>query len=356
MSDTARENLIREVIASHQDTELESIPSWLSFIDEPTRIDWVPEELRKTNPVIFSAYIQSLLDRHIQQQKQIEKGEMSAENATDFLTTAEEWLAAAPPKIDAVFVETCRCAAAFLKGDNAKSFHYQQRAFRAADFERTYQSYNTILNLSERYGDSNTARIATVFLSKSPTASIPETPKIAHYDKYLLSEPELLTELYQRLHASRPEDSLAALKHATLLITHQKDSEAAREVLSKWTSTHSMRDSFDACTALTYLGEDDAAKGLAFLQKRDIAWHRSNNDFEKAIYSTLLLKTGDIPLAEYMFKGTNWKNIPPFLEVYLMKIWGDQIPKTEQVHTPSFDFTEPSVETILDPQTSPTNP
>ncbi len=347
----AREQLIKKVIADHQDTEPESLPGWLSFVDENEKIDWVSEELRKTNPVIFSAYIESLLDRHIKQQKQIDKGEISAENQPEFLTIADAWLAAAPPKADSIFVETCRSCIAFLQGDNSKNFYYQERAFRAADFERTYKSYYTILNLSERFGDFNTARVAAVHLSKVPTAVIPETSKIAYYDKYLLSEPELLTELYQKLYASRPDDALAAIKHATLLVTHKKNSEAARQVLAGWDTSEKMRESLDACTALTYLGDGDAAKGLDFLQKKSIAWHRSDNDYEKAIYSTLLFKTGDISLAEYMFKATNWKNIPPFLEIYLMTIWGDQVPKNEQINPPSPKFIDSSMETI--PENNP---
>jgi hypothetical protein len=340
-----REQLIRKVIADHQNTDPEAIPGWLSFINESEKIDWLPEELRKTNPVIFCAYIESLLDRHIKQQKQIEKGEIPAESATDFLTTANAWLAAAPPKVDKVFLETCLCSAAFLKGDTPKSFYHQERAFRAADFERTYKDYYTILNLSERFGDFNTARVAAVYLSKVPTAAIPETSKIAYYDKYLLSEPELLTELYQKLHASRPDDTLAALKYATLLVTHKKNSEAARQVLAELTASANMRDSFNACTALTYLGDGDAAKGLAFLQKQNINWHRSDNDYEKAIYSTLLLKTEDIPLAEYTFKRTDWKNIPPFLEAYLMKIWGNQAPSSQPPPTHIPQFIDPQIET-----------
>jgi hypothetical protein len=346
MTGDAQEQLIKKVITDLQDTEPESIPGWLSFINENEKIDWVSEELRKTNPALFSAYIESLLDRHIKQQKQIEKGEMSADSSTNFLTIADEWLAAAPPKVDKIFVETCRSSVAFLQGDNSKNFHYQERAFRAADFERNYKSYYTILNLSERFGDFNTARVAASYLSKVPTAAIPETSKITYYDKYLISEPELLTDLYQKLHASRPDDSLAAIKHATLLVTHKKNSEAARQVIAEWSGNDKMRESFDACIALTYLSDGDAAKGLDFLQKKNIAWHQSKNDYEKAIYSTLLLKTGDTPLAEYVFKGTNWKNIPPFLEVYLMEIWGDQVPKTEQVSIKPPQFTDPSIETI----------
>ncbi len=332
-----RDRYLDEVISTYKDKHPDTVARWLLFCNAQDKITQLPEAIVKTTPNAYTAYVETLFSQHVEQKKKILAHQLDPEKLPNYLEQAEALLATPPPKVGDVFLETSRSIAAFLKGDNSKNFYHQERAFRAANFESTYQDFFTILSLSDKFGDTNTARQATLAISSFPTKALPETERLTYFDKYLVTEPEILSGIYRKLNASRPDDATAALKFATLLIIVEENPEEARKVITPWLTGTKMLSSFQTCMAMSYLAENNPAKALELLEKDQANLTSSNNDFDKAIYSTILLKKEEIALAEFMYRRVNWANILPSLNAYLLKLWGDKIPKEE---TPSATFSE----------------
>ncbi|NJM36930.1 MAG: hypothetical protein HC845_03115 [Akkermansiaceae bacterium] len=305
MPESIRSEAIGKVFEQYRESFPDELVDWLVQMNA---VDWVaklsPEAREKSLPTYF-AYLEYLL--------QYEKW-----------TEATEWLLKAPQRADKIIIEATLSAVAFKQGDNAKNFHYWDRAFQAASFEGKYANFFTILTIAERMGDTNTARRVAEVITEAPTLSLPATEELYYLDRHLSNKPEKLLSFYEKLHASREKDSSALLKYAQLIIVTGKDIPRARKVIQSGSRNPATEYSFLCAEALCHLAENGEKAALALIEKSGLKWDKSKSAADTAIFATILYKTGQADEAVRLSSFIQWEKGALHLKSYLLNYWKNE--------------------------------
>lgn len=272
-------------------------------------LEELEEGSEETNLTVYYAKLESLLkdNNYPEVRRQIEE---------------------APVDANRTVLETILGAMAFAEGDNAKNHYHISRAFQSASFEGSYTDFNTIMTISERFGDASSARKAAEAISKVTPRALPDSKNLKFLDVHLGYRPELLLTTFEKLHATRPTDELIALKYAHLLTVTGGDLELAAKILTELPEDSNFNESILAARALVNLAQGDAAAGLKLLDEERLDWTTLQSQSDKFIYLSLLYVARPDQRSEAVTiaQEINWDIVLDYLKVYLLPKWGRDAP------------------------------
>ena len=316
---------VREIFDRYKESHPGLVARFVVHFNGTALLEELPKDVVETDPVIYTAYLGHQFDLYFAALERDEEQE-----AAKHLARADELLENAPDSIGRPLVESCRAAIATLEGEPSEAEYYRQRALRAAQFEGSFGQFFEILRIADRFGDTITAREAVLVIAGQTTKFLPDADKLDFFEKYLTSESDLqlLKDLYGRLNASRPDDLEAALKLSTILVTTGGDLDRAEAVIAPWKDGSKRRISIDALRALIHLEREESEQAVELLDRPAFNFFATVPDIDRAIFATVMFKSGEVAVAESVQAKVDWSRIPSHLYEHLKKHW-PTLPKRE---------------------------
>jgi len=286
-------------------SEPEAIPAlarWLLEMSRPQRILELPAEPMRATLPLYSSRLQALLDAGL-------------------LTDAEAWLTDPHRDMNPILLLSLQAGLASKAGRRSEATSLWGRALeQARSFER-FGDCGTVLMVADRFGEAEVAERALDAILRLPANQLPPSQGLAFLELRFADRPEILRRFWEDLVRFRSGDPVAIEQVAFLQLT--ADDVPAEEATSARTeplvSNHPRILRFRTTHALWLMREGDDDAAAAVLRESPVNWNESP-DWDRAIFSLALARTGNLRDARVLDDGIRMEQISPLRRSVLARL------------------------------------
>lgn len=230
-------------------------------------------------------------------------------------TEAEVLLRKPHRKLSPSLLSGLRSGIAWRKGDEVTRLTNLQKALDQAERAESFGAFLALFEIGKRLGDRGMQRKACEELVRLPARFLPGGQKLGFLDLEFGGEPEFLASLYQKLAAAKPDDALIVYRKAVIDFIVSGESEAPLKqlelLLADYPGASSIR-----CAKALILSKSSVNEALTFLEGDVGDALDLDGAFERAVYSSLLYRNGQVERAERLEKLIDWASLPEYLRSY----------------------------------------